>query len=121
MEHTSEILRAYSEHRWRIHGGYMKVLSRFGHCCEPEKETEANRTFTPVGFDEFQELETEKKTDILVDHGRILMTSPNSVLYALYDFMVEVVIEKGEGIKEVVAFKRGSRLDKYLDRIKLPL
>ena len=73
---------------------------------------------------EFIQLDINSKADILWSKGVFLeshfIKEISAKLYYLNDFFVEVVISNEEcEIIEIIPFKQGYRLEKYLNKIKL--
>jgi hypothetical protein len=72
---------------------------------------------------EFTALELNARADYLWQHGVHLANHVEQqnacVLYSLHSYYVEVITEQGKGILDVVPFKKGERLEKYLAKIML--
>lgn len=73
---------------------------------------------------EYIQLSVNERADVLWDNGWALdhmkHEGKQHSLYSLFDFYVEVTFT-GKGVEDVMPFRQGVRLDKYLDRIKLDL
>jgi hypothetical protein len=73
-------------------------------------------------IEEFVMLNPEQRAVHLWEEGIYLLKYVNrrkvTSLYSLYNFFVEVIISDKQ-ITEIVPFKDGQRLDKYLENINL--
>ena len=75
-------------------------------------------------FDEFMQLSLGNKADILWREGIYLENhcekNQTVNLYFIFQFYVEVIVSLTTyRIRDMKAFKNGSRLDKYLNKISL--
>jgi hypothetical protein len=67
---------------------------------------------------EYNKLNLTDKANKLWGDGVFIVNVDNFALYVLYSFYCEVVLHNGE-IVEIISFKRGERLDRYLQNIDI--
>jgi hypothetical protein len=77
-----------------------------------------------MDFNSYISLPIDEKATVLWEQGRFVDCYLNSEmmtnLYQLKDYFVEVVLTpQNARISEITAFKKGSRLDKYLQEVNL--
>jgi len=68
---------------------------------------------------EYNKLNLTDRANKLWGDGIFIVNVDNFALYVLYSFYCEVVLHNDE-IVEIRTFKRGAKLDKYLDVMSLP-
>jgi hypothetical protein len=77
-----------------------------------------------MDFNQYTRLTTDEKAAVLWEHGRYvdcyMSQEVMTNLYQLDDYYVEVVLTARTAcISEITAFKKGARLDKYLEGVDL--
>jgi hypothetical protein len=78
-----------------------------------------------VTLNEFSGMDIYRKASVLIKEGNYIMDHNDSYfmiqLYALRDFFTEVIISRDTmNVVEIIPFRTGDRLDKYLNKIEIP-
>jgi len=74
-----------------------------------------------IGLYEYNLMTIDEKAQLLWDSGEFLVSSKEATnLYSLSDFYVEVIYSNEQNkIVDIKTFKRGKRLERYLELIYL--
>jgi hypothetical protein len=77
-----------------------------------------------MDFNSYIKLDIDERAAILWERGRFVDSYMNEEmmtnLYQLCDYFVEVVLSANTAcISEITAFKKGARLDKYLEHVSI--